>query len=161
VWCVCVCDVCDAGVNVRCFCAYLLLSGVLQLVSLLLRLFGNQFCLLTCRTLSNSKNTLFVFVEWAFVRDGEGESVMDLLPCAMGRVQNVLVLSRQREKGKEDIVFGIAKRGAGYCVCRFRTEMRYLGIWDFRKEIVEGEPKVYRNGRTSHTFFADCSGFEL
>ena len=38
-----------------------------------------------------------------------GECVMDLPPCEMRGEQGVLVLLRQCEKGKDDIVFWVTK----------------------------------------------------
>jgi hypothetical protein len=38
-----------------------------------------------------------------------GECVMDLPPCVLRGVKGVLVLLRQCEKGKDDIVFWVTK----------------------------------------------------
>jgi hypothetical protein len=74
---------------------------------------------------------IILFVKLAFVRDGMGERVMNLLPCAMGCVQGLSVFLWQREKGKEDIVLGVAKWLRGVVFADSVQRCNQITIWVF------------------------------
>ena len=68
--------------------------------------------------------THLLFVAIAFVH------VMELLPCAMGRVKGMLVLLRQREKGKENVIFGVAKGLRGIVLADSVQRCNKIVVWE-------------------------------